>query len=98
MMRPGDQVIGYRVHLLPPPPERVNGFTADPYSVDFKTKEEADNYKRQKQSEGWIANTSPVFLSPSVRGKKRKVLQQRTAPPKFNSDWRLHSTPPKDGG
>jgi hypothetical protein len=97
MNLPGDGPIGWRVHLLMPR-DKIDGYPSEPYQVDFKTKEEADRYKRQKQAEGWVANTMPVFLAPQVRGKARKKLQGRTAPPDFNHDWRLHSTPLKDGG
>lgn len=97
MTLPGDDIVGYRVHLLWPQ-ESVSSVPSEPYQVDFKTKQEADSYKREKQGEGWIANTSPVYLAPQVRGKMRKMKQGRTAPPKFNQNWTLHTDPPKGGG
>jgi hypothetical protein len=98
MSLPGDDIVGYRVHLMPNE-EKLTGAKKEPYAVDFKTKDEADTYKRQKQAEGWIANTSPFYLSPQVRGKMRKKGHGRTAPPGFNADWRLHGHPdPMKGG
>jgi hypothetical protein len=93
---PGDDIIGYHVHLLPPPAEKLDGLTVEPYAVKFATKEEATEYKRLKQSQGWIASVQAIMLAPQVRGKMRKKGQTRCAPPGFSRDWRLHPTT-KDG-
>jgi len=96
MMADGDDVVGWRVHLIQPL-ETVSNIKSDHYSVDFKTKEEADAYKRKMQAEGWVANTSPFLPVAASEGKMRKTTQGRAAPPGFNADWRLHGSAPPVG-
>lgn len=85
----GDEPVGFKVSLLPPPPEGVSSVQPAPYEVVFKTKVEADTYKREKQAAGWVACVTPVFLAPQISGKMRKKHQVRCAPPGFSKDWRL---------
>lgn len=93
----GDDPIGWRVHLLPPPRERLDGFKDEPYQVEFKTQDEATAYKRLKQAQGWVASVSPLFLSPQIRGKLPKKSQGRCAPPGFNDEWRLTGSTVRGG-
>ncbi len=93
-----DDPIGWRVHLLPPPRDKLDGVRTKPYQVEFKTQDEATAYKRLKQAQGWVASVSPVFLSPQIRGKLRKKSQGRCAPPDFNHDWRLTGSTVRGGG
>lgn len=55
------------------------------------SRDEAITYRDELKANGYIATVTPVFLSPQVRGKVRAKGQERTAPRKFNADWRLHS-------
>ena len=86
-----DDPVGWQVTLLQPQPEKLTGTeNREPYHVSCKTKQEADDYKRLKQSQGWVASVTPVFLLPQQRGKLRNKRQQQLAPPDRNHDWRLH--------
>jgi hypothetical protein len=83
-----EQPIAWKVVLSKPQtwssPQKI-----EPYEVNFAGKDQAVEYKRLMQADGWVANAVPVFVTPELRDKARKKSQGRTAPPGFNKDWRL---------
>ena len=84
-----EEPIGWRVSGIAAP-KKISAVKAEPYAMDFKTKDEAEGWKKTKQAQGWTCCVTSLFVSPQKRGKERMKGQQQTAPKRFNKDWTLH--------
>ena len=55
--------------------EKLDGYGNEPWTEDFKTKDEADLRKVALQAKGCVATVTPVLLTKSTRSKIRKKHQ-----------------------
>lgn len=88
-----DAPVAWKVSAMKPH-THVTAHKPEVIESQSASKTDAEAYKRHLQANGWIASVTPVFLSPIVRGKARVKTQGRTAPPKWNKDWRLYGDKP----